>query len=80
MNKTHAVFDDLANLATHAMGAVRVATQEVKTAAQSRARDVAADMELASRDELDAVKALALAALERVDALEARLAALEAEK
>ena len=46
----------------------------------ARVRALIADMDLAGRDEVEALKAIATAALDRVDALEARIAALEAGK
>lgn len=77
MATTNPLLDDLAGLMTGAMGAARSAGEEVRTAAQARVREMIADMDLASRDEVEALKALATAALERVEALEARVAALE---
>jgi len=74
------LLDDLAELMTGAMGAARAAGEEVKTAGQARVRAMVADMDLVSRDEFDALKAVALQALERVDALEAKLEALEKSK
>lgn len=71
------LLDDLAGLMTGAMGAARTAGEEVKTATQSRVRAMIADMDLAERDEVAALKAIAVAALERVEALEARVEALE---
>ena len=55
----------------------RAAGEEVKTAGQSRVRAMIADMDLASRDEIEALRAIAVQALERVEALEARVKALE---
>lgn len=77
MATTNPLLDDLAGLMTGAMGAARAAGDEAKTAMQSRARAMIADMDLAGRDEVEALKALAVAALEKVDALEARVATLE---
>lgn len=71
------ILDDLADLMTGAMGAARAAGDEARTAFQSRVRSMVADMDLAGRDEVEALKAIAVAALERVEALEARVAALE---
>lgn len=71
------ILDDLADLMTGAMGAARAAGEEARTAFQSRVRSMIADMDLAGREEVDALKAIAVAALERVEALEARVAALE---
>ena len=78
MANTNPLLDDIAGLMTGAMGAARAAGEEAKTAAQSRVRALIADMDLAGRDEVEALKALATAALERVEALEARVETLEA--
>ena len=71
------LLDDLAGLMTGAMGAARSAGEEVKTAGQSRMRAMIADMDLAGRDEVEALKAIAVSALEQVEALEKRVAELE---
>lgn len=80
MAGTNPLLDDLAGLMTGAMGAARSAGEEVRTATQARVRAMIADMDLAGRDEVEALKALAVAALERVEALEARIEALEKDK
>jgi len=80
MAGTNPLLDDIASLMTGALGAARAAGDEAKTAAQARVRALIADMDLAGRDEVEALKAIATAALERVEALEARIAALEAAK
>jgi BMFP domain-containing protein YqiC len=78
MATTNPLLDDIAGLLTGAMGAARSAGEEAKTAAQARVRALIADMDLAGRDEVEALKALAVSALEKVEALEKRVAALEA--
>ncbi len=78
MAATNPLLDDIASLMTGAMGAARAAGEEAKTAAQARIRGLIADMDLAGRDEVEALKAIAVAALERAEALEARVEALEA--
>jgi len=77
MARTNPLLDDLAGLMTGAMGAARSVGEEVQTATQSRIRSMIADMDLAGRDEVEALKELAIKALERVEALEARIEALE---
>ncbi|MCR9079387.1 MAG: accessory factor UbiK family protein [Hyphomonadaceae bacterium] len=77
MSAKSPMMDDLAGLMTGAMGAARAAGEEMKTAGQSRVRAMIADMDLASRDEIEALKAIAVQALERVEALEKRLEKLE---
>ena len=77
MANQNPLLDDIAGLMTGAMGAARAAGEEAKTAAQARVRALIADMDLAGRDEVEALKALAVSALEKVEALEARVAELE---
>ena len=78
MATTNPLLDDIAGLMTGALGAARTAGEEAKTAAQARVRAMIADMDLAGRDEVEALKALAVSALEKVEALEQRVADLEA--
>lgn len=78
MATTNPLLDDIAGLMTGALGAARTAGEEAKTAAQARIRAMIADMDLAGRDEVEALKALAVSALEKVEALEQRVAELEA--
>ncbi|MEM5518511.1 accessory factor UbiK family protein [Henriciella sp. AS95] len=80
MAGTNPMLDDLAGLMTGAMGAARAAGDEAKTAMQARVRSMIADMDLADRDEVEALKAIAIKALEQVEALEKRVAALEKKK
>ena len=77
MANQNPLLDDIAGLMTGAMGAARAAGEEAKTAAQARVRALIADMDLAGRDEVEALKALAVSALEKVETLEARVAELE---
>jgi BMFP domain-containing protein YqiC len=77
MSAKSPILDDLAGLMTGAMGAARAAGEEMKTAGESRVRAMITDMDLASREEVEALKAIAIQALERVEALEKRLEKLE---
>ena len=77
MSTKSPILDDLAGLMTGAMGAARAAGEEVKTAGEARVRAMIADMDLASREEVEALKTIAVQALERVEALEKRLEKLE---
>ena len=77
MSTKSPILDDLAGLMTGAMGAARAAGEEMKTAGESRVRAMIADMDLASREEVEALKTIAVQALERVEELENRLAKLE---
>ena len=80
MANTNPLLDDLAGLMTGAMGAARAAGDEARTAMQARVRSMVADMDLAERDEVEALKAIAVKALEQVEELEKRVAALEKKK
>lgn len=80
MANTNPLLDDLAGLMTGAMGAARAAGDEARTAMQARVRSMIADMDLADRDEVEALKTIAVKALEQVEALEKRVAALEKKK
>lgn len=77
MSAKSPVIDDLAGLMTGAMGAARAAGEEMKTAGQSRVRAMITDMDLASREEVEALKAIALQALDKVESLEKRIEKLE---
>ncbi|RIJ23449.1 pyrroline-5-carboxylate reductase [Henriciella barbarensis] len=77
MANTNPLLDDLAGLMTGAMGAARSAGEEARTAMQSRVREFVADMDLVERDEVEALRVIAISALEKVEALEARVEALE---
>ena len=72
------LLDDMAKLMTGALGAAQSVGEEARTAMRSQAERFIANMDLAGRDEVEALKALARSALERVEALEARVEALEA--
>ena len=71
------LLDDLAGLMTGAMGAARAAGEEARTAMNARLRDAVADLDLVERDEVEALRRLTLDALDRIDALERRLDALD---
>ena len=80
MANTNPLLDDLAGLMNGAMGAARAAGDEARTAMQARVRSMVADMDLAERDEVEALRTIAVKALEQVEALEKRVAALEEKK
>ena len=77
MQTNNPFLDDLAKLATGAAGAVQGMRQEMENAMRARFERLIVDMDLVPRAEFDAVKAMAAAALDRVEALEARITALE---
>lgn len=72
------VLDDLAKLMTDAAGVAQGARREVETMFRAQAERFLADMDLVKREELDVARDMAARALDLVEALEARVAALEA--
>ena len=79
MANQNPLLDDIAGLMTGAMGAARSAGEEAKTLMQSQAARMIADMDLASREEIESYKMLLQNAVERIEALETEVAALKGE-
>lgn len=77
MNARRRVLDDLAKLATSAVGVAQGAGREAEELVRQRLERLLDRMELVSRDEFEAVKAMAQAAREENERLAARVAALE---
>ena len=71
-------FDDMSQLMTNAMGVAQGAKTEAETAFNSMIDRWLADRNLVTREEFDAVRAMAQKAREENAALEARIVALEA--
>lgn len=63
--------DDLSNLLTNAVGAVKGVGDEVKAMGRSQAEKFVADMDLVSREEFDVLKARLDAALGEIESLKA---------
>lgn len=80
MQSKNPLFDDMAKLMSGAAGAAQAAGDEVRTFFKAQSEKMAADMDLARKDEVEALKALTRAALARVDALEKRVADLESKR
>ncbi|MQT12521.1 accessory factor UbiK family protein [Segnochrobactrum spirostomi] len=72
------IFDEFAKLATDAAAAAQGVRREVETAFRSQAERFLADMDVVSREDHEAVKALAAKARTEADALKVALAELEA--
>ncbi len=70
--------DDLARVANGAVGALSGIREEVETLVKQRAERFMADMDLVTREEFEVVKEVAAKARLEQEALEARVAALEA--
>jgi len=74
------VLDDISQLMTNAMGVAQGAKTEAETALKSMMDRWLADRDFVTREEFDAVRAMAQKAREENAALSARLEALEAAK
>ena len=72
------IFDDISQLMTNAMGVAQGAREEAETAMKSLMDRWLADRNLVTREEFDAVLAMAQKAREENEALKARIDALEA--
>lgn len=78
MNPGSKFFDDISKVMTSAMGVAQGAKTEAETAMKSWMDRWLADRDFVTREEFDAVRAMAQKAREENAALEARIAALEA--
>ncbi|WP_118138003.1 accessory factor UbiK family protein [Oceanicella sp. SM1341] len=71
------IFDDMSQLMTNAMGVAQGARTEAETAMKSLIDRWMADRNLVTREEFDAVRAMAIKAREENETLKARIATLE---
>ena len=78
MQTGNKLMDDISQLVTNAMGVAHGAREEAETAMKSMIDRWLADRDFVTREEFDAVRAMAQKAREENTALEARIAALEA--
>jgi len=72
------LMDDFARMMQGAAGMAQAANDEAKALFRSVVERTVADADLAKREEVEALKTLARSALERAEALEKRVAELEA--
>jgi BMFP domain-containing protein YqiC len=77
MQSENRIFDDISRLINGAAGTVAGMSREFESNARERAREWIGGLDFVSREEFEAVKAMAAQAREQVAALEARIAALE---
>jgi BMFP domain-containing protein YqiC len=73
------VLDEFARLMTDAAGAAQGVRREMETLMRAQGERLLREMDVVSREEFEAVKAMARKAREENDALTSRLDALEAE-
>lgn len=80
MQSENRMFDDLVKIFNGAAGTIAGVGREAEAGARERARTWIGGLDFVSREEFDAVKAMAAAARDEADALRARLDKLEAAK
>ena len=77
MQSRNKILDDVSQLMTNAMGVAQGAREEAETAVKSVIDRWLADHDFVTREEFDAVKAMAQKAREENESLKARVDALE---
>ena len=77
MQSQNRFFDDIARVASGAVGAISGVRGEVEARLRDQLERVLAGMDLVSREEFEAVKAMAAKAREEQELLQARIEALE---
>ena len=77
MQSENRFFDDLAKMVNGVAGTVAGAGREAEAAMRERAKEWVGRMDFVSREEFEAVKAMAAAARAETEVLKARLDALE---
>ena len=80
MQSENPVIADFVKLLNSAAGTFAGVTREARESGRERLREVLGGMDFVSREEFEAVKALAATAREEVETLKARISALEAAK
>ena len=78
MQSQNPMIADFVKLANSAAGTFAGMTREARETARERAREAFGGMDFVTREEFDAVKAMAAKAREQAEDLAARVAALEA--
>jgi BMFP domain-containing protein YqiC len=80
MQSQNRFFEDFVKIMNGAAGTVAGMTREAQDGMRERMKDWVAGMDFVSRDEFEAVKAMAATAREEVEALKAEMAALYVSK
>lgn len=78
MQSQNRFFDDLSKVVNGAVGTLAGVGREAEASMRERFREFLGGADFVSREEFDAVKAMAAAAREEADALKARIDVLEA--
>lgn len=79
MQTDNRIFDDFVKFVNGAAGTLAGVVREGESAARERAKEWMGGLDFVSREEFDAVKAMAAAARDEAEELKARIAALEAQ-
>lgn len=77
MQTDNRMLDDIARLASGALGVAASAREEAESLIKARLQRLLGEMDLVTREEFDAVQAMAAQARAEQEALEKRVAALE---
>ena len=80
MQTDNRLFDDFAKFMNGAAGTIAGVGREAEAGLRERMKEWMGGLDFVSRDEFEAVKAMAAAARDEADALKARLDAMEAGK
>ena len=78
MQSQNRIFDDLVKMMNGVAGTMAGVGREAETSMREKMREWVGGMDFVSRDEFEAVKAMAIAARDENEALAKRIAALEA--
>lgn len=78
MQSENPLFADLAKLANAAAGTLAGMSREARDGARERLKEAMGGLDFVSREEFEAVKAMAAKAREEAESLKARIEALEA--
>ena len=79
MQSNNRLFDDLARVASGAVGALSGVRLEIEEIIRQKLERYLADADMVPRDEFEAIKNVAVKAREAQEVLEGRIASLEAE-
>lgn len=80
MQSENKIISDFVKVANSAAGTLAGMTREARDGARERMKEAMGGLDFVGREEFDAVKDMAAKAREKVDDLEARIAALEAKQ
>ena len=78
MQSENRLFDDFVKMINGAAGTLAGVGREAESSLKDRAKDWIGGLDFVSREEFDAIKAIAIAARDEADALKLRIEVLEA--